>query len=194
MKLMLVKNTAHLNNLKRFCWYFVYRFSAIIAFTLAVYMIVLFTYSDATMQSVHLDGVFGWLRHNSDNQWAVIYAQQCASFAFVLQVGTSQSIHKNENVFFKILKAVLKIVSLYSPRSCCIGYVHSSNGKYMGVFTVQKLDMDYKCGVCNHTSIIIRFFDTPCWAIFFIENWMAGRTDVRIPNCCSGDPRIGEGE
>ncbi len=100
--LFAVKNKDHLAGMRLYARYFIWRFSTVIAVTFVVYILydpIVVTYlSVCRCLNQFYPGGKLWISAMSDNQWlrdeggeeaqwAVAYAQMCACFVFVFNIG-----------------------------------------------------------------------------------------------------------
>ncbi|CAG8604208.1 7716_t:CDS:10 [Paraglomus brasilianum] len=93
MTTMTGKNNEHLKDFKRFVIYFVLRFFLPICFCIAVFVSSLY-YFDGQHDLSFVFGSYGnvdWLKLDSDQQWALVYAQNYALFAFVWYLACTSS-------------------------------------------------------------------------------------------------------
>ncbi|KAG9296240.1 hypothetical protein G9A89_014832 [Geosiphon pyriformis] len=97
------KNIDHLKDLPRFLGYFVLRFSLPVLMCLTVYALSLYSFDDEQHGSF-IFGSYGnevWLHWTLGQQWAVLYAQNCALFIFVWYLACISSTFLNRTLSFK---------------------------------------------------------------------------------------------
>ncbi|KAJ3021631.1 hypothetical protein HKX48_008112 [Thoreauomyces humboldtii] len=103
MTRMPAKNTAHLKDKWRFVSYFVARFIAPILVSIGVFAVTLSEFNGEASDVTQAFGNFGngsWMRLTDREQWALLYAQNCTMFVWVvLMVTVSASfLHRTDSL------------------------------------------------------------------------------------------------